>query len=734
MDAPTQPLRLAIAATFSAEAIQPSLAFWMDELELPARFAFAAYNQLFQELLDPASVLSANTHGFNIVLLRVEDWLAADPDGECAAAEGADPCADLRRKVADFVETLAAAVRRSSASWMLVGCPASPAHEGGSGRSRLFAEMDALLVDGLADVPGVDVVTSAELAGAYPVAEYFDAHANSVAHIPYTPRFFAALGTMVARRIHGRTQPVCKAVVVDCDNTLWTGACGEDGPDGVEVDSGRQQIHAYLSRLHDSGVLLCLCSRNNEADVRAVFRHRPEMRIALDAFAAFRSNWRPKSENIRSIAAELDLSPGAFAFFDDDPVECAEVRANCPQVLIIPLPRESAAAARFVPNLWLFDGRKTTAEGRQRTVFYRQNAARVRARQDAPTLSQFLARLDLMIQMVDVLPANTPRLSELTRRTNQFNLTTIRRTEAEIDALSRQGVEGLAVRVKDRFGDYGIVGLLLFGAGSDALEIDTFLLSCRALGRGVEHRMLARLGEIAHERGLSRVDLPFRRTAGNQPALDFLGSVATEYEGLQDGACLFRIPADVASTTRYLPSEHGAAAEAMRPRVESVESPGTDAHARSALLIAIANDLSDPRQVQEQIAARTRARPDTGNEYVAPRNSTEGTIAGILGELLGFDRIGVEDNFFSMGGHSLLAMQVIFRIREAFGVELSAKDLYDGDFTSAQLAMKVQHSRLLTADTARVDVLIAKLDRLSDKEIQTLLEESSAMPDGPAKQ
>ena len=732
MESLVHPLRLAIAANFSAEAIRPSLAFWMDELDVPARFAFAAYNQLFQELLDPESVLSANTRGFNIVLLRLDDWLVADSPAE--QGDRADPCLDLRRKVGDFVESLAAAVQRSGVSWLLVACPPSPESERDTRRAAIFVEMEQLLAGRLAGVSGIDVVTSSELASAYPVAAYFDAHADSIAHIPYTPRFLAALGTMVARRIHGRMQPVCKAVVVDCDNTLWTGVCGEDGPGGVEVDPDRQRIHDYLSRLHDDGVLLCLCSRNNEADVRAVFDQRSEMHIAVDAFAAFRSNWKPKSENIASIAAELGIAPGAIAFFDDDPVECAEVRAHCPEVLTLQIPRDSGAAARFLRNLWLFDGGKPTAEGRQRTAYYRQNALRARARRDAPTLRQFLARLDLAIRIVDAQPANVPRLSELTRRTNQFNLTTIRRTEAEIDALIRRGIECLVASVKDRFGDYGIVGLVCFGTETGALAVDTFLLSCRALGRGVEHRMLARLGEIAQERGILRMDLPFRRTAGNQPALDFLRSVAAEFEAMQDGAIVFRIPANVASTTRYRPSEHGAATEATHRRDDSPESPPIDAHARSALLVAIANELSDPAQVLEAIAARIRARPDTGNEYVAPRNSAERTIAEILGELLGFDRIGVEDNFFQMGGHSLLAMQVLFRIREAFGVELSAKDLYDGDFTPAQLAMKVMHSRLPTADPGRVDVLIAKLDRLSDREIRTLLEESSSMPGGPTKQ
>jgi FkbH-like protein len=725
MNTSDPPLNLTIAATFSAEPIQPALAFWIDELDMRARVEFAAYNQPFQELLDPTSLLSSNKHGVNIVLLRLEDWLTADPGAHRADAQEARRHLDLTQKVADFVAALAAAVRRSVVSWLLVACPASPGVNANSEQSALFAEMERCLGVDLSEIAGIEIVTSAALMSAYPVPVYFDAHALAIAHVPYTSQFFAALGIMVARRIYGLTQPNYKAMVVDCDNTLWTGVCGEDGPDGVEIDSGRQQVQEFLVGLHDEGILLCVCSRNNEADVRAVFQHRPEMRVELRHFASIRSNWRPKSENITAIAAELNLSPDAFVFLDDDAVECAEVQANRPDVLAIQLPMHAATAARFLRNLWALNGGKTTAEARGRTRFFRQNAVRDRARQEAPTLSEFLARLGLSIQVVDASQQHHSRLSELTYRTNQFNLTTIRRSEAEIDALGREGMVCLAIRVTDRFGDYGIVGLLLLTATSEALIADTFLLSCRALGRGVEHRMLATLGQIARERGLSRVDLPFRRSGNNQPALDFLRSVAADFEESQETGSVFRVPVTVAAETRYRPNEHGVTALEDHGRAGSPEPPQTDARAKAALLVSIARDLSDPEQVQEHISARTRTQPDIGSPYAAPRTPGERTIAAIFGEVLGIDRVGVDDNFFQIGGHSLLAMQVLFKIREAFNVELSARDLYDGAFTAAQLATKIMHLRLQTADSARIGEVLDRLNALSDEEVRALLDSAA---------
>ncbi len=604
--------------------------------------------------------------------------------------------------------------------------PGLPGIDANSGQSAFLTELEGRLVDGLSDVAGIDVVTSSALTSAYPVRDGFDAHADAIAHIPYTTRFFAALGTMVARRIHSLKEPSYKAIVVDCDNVLWTGICGEDGPRGVEIDSDRQHIHDQLVALHDRGILLCLCSRNNEADVRAVFEHRLEMRVQLRHFASIRWNWARKSENIVAIARELNLSPDAFAFVDDDAVECAEVRATRPDVLTIQLPRSAAAAAKLLRNLWAFDGAKRTAEAQGRTEFFRQNAAREQARQSAPTLSDFLTRLGLRIQVLDASP-HSSRLSELTYRTNQFNLTTIRRSETEIDALARQGVEAFAVRVEDRFGHYGIVGAVFFSATADALVTDTFLLSCRALGRGVEHRMLATLGERARARALARVDLPVRASGSNQPALDFLRSVAADCEESQGTGSVFRIPVDIAAGARYRPNEHEPSQRQDQDRDERPAPARTDARAKAALLVSIATDLSDPAQVEDHIAARTRARPSIANPYVAPRTPAEHTIAGIFGKLLGIDPIGVNDNFFQIGGHSLLAMQVIFRIRDAFDVELSARDLYDGEFTAAELAAKVARLQLRTADSARIGEVLDKLDALSDEEVRALLVGAAGM-------
>jgi FkbH-like protein len=705
---PVRPLTLAIASTFTADPITQPLTFWLEELDLPGSIVLAPYDQVFQELLNPSSLLSTNRHGVNILLVRLEDWMRQ---------------ADLATKVDDFCAALTASVRDSTVPWLVIFCPASSRAASESG-SQFFEGIEERIRATLAELPAGRVITSSELMKAYPVETFFDPQAERIAHIPYTRDFFIALATMTARQVYALSRPAYKGVVVDCDNTLWTGVCSEDGYRGVGIDPARQAIHDFLVELHDRGVLVCLCSRSDAADVHAVFDNRPEMRLGLQHVVSYRFNWEPKSENLLSIARELQLGSDAFVFLDDDPVECGEVQANCPQALAIQLPRDAETIPGFLRNLWIFDGWKLTEEAGRRTSFYKQNVAREHALQTSPSLADFLTNLDLKISVTELMPNQLARASELTHRTNRFTLNPARLSEADIEALRRGGAEALVVRVKDRFGDYGIVGLIVFGAAEEALVVDTFLVSCRALGRGVEYQMLARLGQIAGERGLPRVDLSVVPSGRNEAVLDFLREVAQGCEAPHEFGSTFRIPAQDAARVRHRPRDRRPANRQEAPREGSrPETTVTDARATAALLVAIARDLSDPTAVGQQIDARKQARPETTTEYVAPRTPAERTIVAILSDVLGLDRVGVEDNFFEIGGHSLLAMQVLFRIREAFQVELSARLLYTSAFTAADLARKVLEAQPSAADPQLIASLIQQVNELSDDQVRTLLEQ-----------
>jgi FkbH-like protein len=667
-------LLIAISATFTAEAIQPALAFWMRELGLPAELRFAAYHQVFQELLDPTGLFARNASGVNVVLVRFDDW----PAGQAA----------------EFVDAVRAAAGRTAVPLILVLCPGA-------------LQFDDVVRRGVAGLPSVYVLTAAEIAALYPVADVHDPHGNELGRLPYTPLYFVALATAVARKIHAIIAPPFKAISLDCDDTLWAGICGEDGPEGVVLDLPRRALQEFMAERRREGLLLTLCSKNNEEDVAATFRAHPEMPLSADDFVAQRVNWDSKAGNLASLAEELEIGLDTFVLVDDNPKEVQETQAGAPRVLALLLPGRAEEIPDFLAHVWAFDRARVTEEDRRRGEMYAQRAERARAARTSPSLQDFLASLELEVAIAPMETAHVDRVAQLTQRTNQMNATCIRRTAAEIQRLPE---ECLAVRVTDRFGSYGLTGAIFFRVDAPALVVDTFLLSCRALGRGVEHRMVARLGEIALERGLEAVEIPFVAGQRNRPALLFLESlVGPALEGV------FRLRASDAAGVRYHPSAgQPAGLHAPEPSV-SAASPARPDYAR------IARELRTP----EQIAARLRAtgrRRTALSDADAPRTALERDLVALWAEMLNVEAVGIHENFFELGGHSLLAVQLLSRVRQIYGVDLSLEVVYSGEFMVAELAKAIELKEIEQAGGDYRE-LLEELEGLSDAEVRALLAE-----------
>jgi FkbH-like protein len=514
---------ICITATFTVEPIKDALNYWMQELKFPFQIHFAPYNQVFQQLLDPASLLCQNQKGVNIVLLRLEDWQRFEK-------ADANSHEKIMQNVSELIQALQSAETRSSSPFLVCVCPASPALLADAKTTAFFQEMELHLKTELEPLAGIHWISPADLATYYPVKEYYDAFLDKSGHIPYTDSFFTALATMLARKIYALQTPARKVIVLDCDNTLWKGVCGESGPFGIMLDAPYLALQQFMLAQHAAGRLLCLCSKNSEMDVVNVFEQRSDMPLKLEYIIAWRINWQAKSENLISLANELQLGLDSFIFVDDNPLECAEVQSSCPDVLTLQLPEKTERITRFIQQAWPFDYLKITATDQKRTALYRENRQREQARQQASTFEDFLATLELEIQIAEMTPNQLERVAELTQRTNQFNVTTIRRSEHEIQQLQQaKKLDVFTVHVRDRFGDYGLVGVFAFETQSDTLHVDTFLLSCRALGRGVEYQMLQMLINIANEKQLQTVSIPFVTTPKNQPALDFLNKVGADY-------------------------------------------------------------------------------------------------------------------------------------------------------------------------------------------------------------
>ena len=662
-------LVVGVAATFTADPVAPALGCFLDLLGIAHRITLAPYAGLLRELVDPHGVFGQNRGGVDVALVRL-----ADLGGRPARGRAPDPEA-LRRGARELADHAAAHAGREGAAPLLVClCPEPRALLAEATYAALSAELEAQLAAEIRAV-GALVIPFAELLDTYPMATWDDPAADELGHIPYTAELFAALGTIVARKLRAFTSAPHKVLAIDADNTLWSGVVGEDGPDGVVIDAGREALQRFALEQHQAGMLLCLCSKNAPEDVDEVFRRR-SMPLAREHFVASRVSWASKAESLRSLAAELGLGLDAFVFLDDSRMECAEVRAGCPEVLTVELPASSTEAAALLRHVWAFDRWRITDEDRRRGALYRQNTERERTRSEAPSMAEFLAGLGLEIRIEAPAPDELGRVAQLTFRTNQLNFTTVRRSEAELQELLRSGdTRCLKVEVRDRFGDHGLVGVMLFGAAGEALVVDTFLLSCRVLQRGVEHRMLARLGEIARERGLGHVEVPLSFTAKNLPAQQLLRAVGEGWLEEGEGGLVVRFPAERAAALTHDPSAGAPPAPA-----EGGGKPAPAAIGQNAIIESIARELTSAGALLARVApvAAKKPRPPLPRARVAPRTDAERAIAAICEEALGMAPLGVTDDLFlELGADSFTAVRIAAAMRGTLGRDVQVVTLQE---------------------------------------------------------
>lgn len=693
---------ISIAATFTADLIAAPLEFWCRELGWPDQTAFTPYNQVFQTLLDPAGLFATNTQGANIVLLRLEDWAALDEQ-------------DLHDTAARFAEAVHTASARGTTPLLVCFCP--PRQTASADTQARVAHLEHQIVSAIQGLPAVHVLPASEQAHAYPVAKYDDPAAEQLGHVPYTQEMFSALATLLARTLHALRTPPYKVLVLDCDNTLWQGTCAEDGPEGIRVIPPYHALQEFALARQREGFLLCLCSKNNEEDVREAFRLNPGMPLQWDHLVSWRINWESKGPNLLSLSEELNVGLDSFIFLDDDPKECGEVQAARPDVLALPLPHTPEQIPAYLQHIWAFDRLRVTAEDRQRTASYQQQAERSHLERQSTSLEQFLAELQLQVIITPVPPEQMPRAAQLTQRTNQMNASTRRRSEAEIAALTGQGAVCLTVDVQDRFGEYGLVGVIVYRTTAESVLVDTFLLSCRALGRGVEHRMLAYVAGVAEQQGKPYVDVPFIPTRKNKPAADFLQYLPEVEERPASEGMVLRAPAARLLSLQFCPAEPGPVAASTLAEV----SP--DASQRARIDYGrIAQSLSTAEQVQAATAGERRERsPQPLAAKEAPRTSQEARLASLWAEVLHVDAVGVHDDFFDLGGHSLVAVQLFSRVQEQLGVTLSMDLIYNGQLTVASMAAAIEAQELGNYSEEELNALLAEMESLSDEEVRALL-------------
>lgn len=659
---------IVVAATFTAEPMEEALGFWQEALGYAGEVIFAPFNQVQQQLLDPRSELAGNRAGINLLLVRLEDWAGerrTDMQGMEESLELAgDLLVDGLRRLKDTA---------SAALHLVVFCPVSPVVRTEPALARRLEEVEARLVRRIVGIgaPRVQACRSAELVARCAGVEIADARAEALGGVPYSEAFFQRLATEAMRRSDALARAPLKILALDADNTLWRGVLGEDGAAGLTLTPAHRSLQLAAKGLREKGWLLALVTKNNPDDIAAVWRDRADFPLREDDFIALEAGWGAKSESLRALARRLKLGLDAILFLDDSALECAEVRAALPEVLALQVSVEEAALARFVEHCWALDAIAVTEEDRKRSDLYRTEAQREKTRQASGGLRAFVAQLQLEVHFVPIDVGNLARAAQLTQRTNQFNASTRRRTEAELQSLLSSGWQGRVVDVKDRFGSYGLSGCVLWRIAASIMEVDTLLLSCRVLGRGVEHAVMRWLAAEAATAGVTTMRVFFEPTQKNVPAAQFLRSCASR---VGEGACW----CEIATLATLEVSEAGGGESQEAAPASPVEGTSPGLPAAWSFHQAVSSELATAEGLAQAVAsycARQRQRAVRA-EYEAPRDAREARIASLWAEVLGVERVGRRDSFFALGGHSLRAVMMLSRVNRACGVELALEVIF----------------------------------------------------------
>jgi len=370
------------------------------------------------------------------------------------------------------------------------------------------------------------------------------------AHLPH-------LAAEWLRFLHPLSGKIAKCVAVDLDNTLWGGVVGEDGVNGIRLGAeypgaAYQQLQLALRDLARRGILLAVCSKNNSADAMEAISGHPGMILGPRDFAALRIDWNDKAANLRELAAELNIGLDSIAFLDDNPVERQHVREQAPEAIVIELPEDPMGFAAAVRDCPWFERLALSDEDRKRGEYYAAQRERGELERTVTSKEDFYRSLDQVVEISAVNAQTIARVAQLTQKTNQFNLTTKRYSEPQIAAMARDPEWRVwSLRVTDRYADNGLVGVAIARVEGGIFEIDSFLMSCRVIGRTVETALLAHVVTEARTQGFATLQGWYLPTRKNAPAADFYARHGFEPVGETAEGTLWRL--DLAAKEIHVP-------------------------------------------------------------------------------------------------------------------------------------------------------------------------------------
>ncbi len=543
---PLSPFRLAVLSNATIDFIVPALVASAARYGISLEVIHPPFDQVAQEALTPGSFVNESKP--DAVLFAI-DYRAlpltlsiGDADASAAKVQG----------ILGYLKAMQGGIKSNCGALCIFQTFAPPVETlfGSLDRSvpgtirslldsvnRELAEFVASSGDVLFDVAGL-----AETLG---LANWHNTELWNLGKFPFADEFIPLYADHVGRTIAAIRGKSRKVLILDLDNTVWGGVIGDDGLEGIKIAQGdaRGEAHLAVQRmaldLRRRGIVLAVSSKNTDEIARTPFEKHPEMLLKLDDIAVFQANWNDKATNIRAIAEELSLGLDSMVFLDDNPVERGLVRQLLPQVAVPELPEDPAYYARTLAAAGYFESVAFAAEDLKRAGFYQDNAKRASLQKQVGGVDAYLASLDMTITFQPFDATSRARIVQLINKSNQYNLTTRRYTDPEVtEAENDPEVFTLQVRLADSFGDNGMISVVICRPReAGAWDIDTWLMSCRVLGRKVEHMVLREILEHARAAGIHKLAGVYKPTEKNALVVDHyvrLGftKVAAEESGL----------------------------------------------------------------------------------------------------------------------------------------------------------------------------------------------------------
>ena len=556
------PLNMSILRNIMLEPIEPYLRYLAYEIGFNAHIKFGEYDNIFQEAVGDQNNLLYE--GIDCILIFMKlDMFSWDLSRNFASLSGEKIESEANR-VKENIESVLSGIRKKTnvmILWQGFELPPYPAlgildSQSSNGQHALIHRLNGYLRDRLGDQKNAYFVDLNLCMARLGANRFYDPRYWHIGRAPFSREALREIALENFRYIRPLKGKNKKCLVLDCDDTLWGGIIGEDGLAGIKLGktypgTAYYEFQQEILNLYSRGIILALCSKNNEDDVWEVFRKHPDMVLKEEHIATVQINWGDKAANLRQIALDLNIGLDSLVFMDDSEFEVDLIRQELPEVEAIHLPRNKAVEYRdILASCGLFDTLTLSEEDKKRGAMYKAEATRKKFQAESTDMKTYYKSLEMELEISFPDDFSIPRVAQLTQKTNQFNLTTKRYSESDIKDLINGGESDVIyLKLKDKFGDSGIVGTCILKYKDEKTVFDSFLLSCRVLGRGVEDAFLIHALKLAKKRGCKIAVGEYYATRKNAQVADFYSKhgfhEVNEKQSDQDGCFQYSLETDI---------------------------------------------------------------------------------------------------------------------------------------------------------------------------------------------